>query len=718
MHARPVGLHAMPVLLPRSRATRWRVPVIALSVLPLSWLAVTFATFGGDVALWWPAAGAGVLASAATRGDRRLLTSAAVGVLSGTGQLLAGRDLEASLYLAAANGVEALIGGAVLAYGVSGWPRLRDLEDLARLLAAALASAVTISLLVATIAQQVYGDPWGATTAAIFASHLAAILIVSPLGMRLERTAHRAGMVETWMQSLLLLAVTVAVFAPSQDLPLAFLLFPAIAWGGLRLAPRLVVLQMFLTSLVVTSITLAGWGMFANTGGPEGQLTGALVQSLLMTLAAVALPLMVLRGRTARAEDALTSSDDMLENIMSATTATGVLGTALDGSIEFFNVGAEEMTGWTTEEAVGKAALAVLPRDDGKRLVTVATNGTYGREPLRDLVRPLRDGAHEQSFSHDWSFLRKDGDLRTLSIRVSKRYRDGELVGYLGVAHDVTERRRQEELTATALEHEREVVERLEQVDRAKNDFMASVSHELRTPITSILGYTELLMSDENGALPTMHRQILSRVERNGRRLIGLVEDVLTMSEIEVGNLRFRFTDVDVRDVLLRAVETEVSVFGIAGVLLKQDVADNPLPATADSDKLERAIAALLDNAAKYSDAGSSVTVSLQPDGAGNAVLAVTDLGTGIRPEDVPRIFDRFFRSREANARAIQGAGLGLTVARSIIDGHQGTIRCDSEVGRGTTMTLVLPLATPPVEPADPSVPRSGVGNDPEKLKT
>jgi signal transduction histidine kinase len=329
-----------------------------------------------------------------------------------------------------------------------------------------------------------------------------------------------------------------------------------------------------------------------------------------------------------------------------------------------------------------------------RRVLTIAQGQSPDAERLRALVRPFKDDATQRSYSDDWEFLRKNGDVRTVAIRISKRYRDGQVIGYLGVAHDVTERRRHEELTAAALDAEREMVERLEQVDRAKNDFMATVSHELRTPITSILGYTELLMSDETGTLPTMHRQILSRVERNGRRLMGLVEDVLTMSQIEGNDLRFRFDEVDLRTVISSAAETEVSVFGVAGVLLELDVPDVPLPVNADADKLERAVAALLDNAAKYSDAGSTVRLSAHGDGEGNAVVVVADSGIGISPEDQLWMFERFWRSHDANDRAIQGAGLGLTVTRSIVDGHRGTITCDSERGRGTTITVSVPLST------------------------
>lgn len=692
MHPLSVGLHATPAVLPHRVGARWPAPLCVALVLPLSWLSVEVATFGGRVALWWPAAGLAVLAVAVTSAGRRPVVAMGVAVTAGLGNALGGRATEVALTLGLANGLEAFVGGTVLAYGVRGWPQLRTLPDLARLCGAAVAAAASVSVLVASIAAYAYDEPWLPLASGVFASHLAAVLVVTPLGLGVSSKGQQANRFETAVQTALLFTTAGAVFSPQQQLPMAFLMFPSLAWGALRLAPRLVTWQLAALSVLVTGATIAGWGEFATHSFVGADMEGALLQLLLVTMAGVALPLTVVRSQSSWTEDALESSDDMLDSIMSATTATGVLGASLDGAIEFFNVGAEEMTGWTADEVVGSSCLVVTRGPHGRYALTVGVGESPDRDRLRSLVQPFQADRSQQSFSHDWDFVRKDGTVRTLAIRISKRHRDGEVIGYLGVAHDVTERRRQQELTAAALEAERRMVEQLEQVDRVKNDFMATVSHELRTPITSILGYTELLMSDETGALPTMHRQILSRVERNGRRLIGLVEDVLTMSQIEAGELRFRFRDVDLRTVLERAVETEISVFGVAGVLLEQDVAEEPLLTTGDAEKLERAFAALLDNAAKYSNTGSTTRVSLHPDGEGNAVLVVRDEGTGIATEDQGRIFERFWRSKEANDRAIQGAGLGLTVAHSIVGGHHGTITCESERGDGTTITVTLPL--------------------------
>ncbi len=691
MHPLTVGLPATPAALPGGGVARWGPWAAAGLVLPLSWLAVEVARFGGEIALWWPAAGAGVIAVAAAPSRSRPLVALLVAVLAALGNYLGGREVSAAVPLGLANGIEALVGGAVLAYGVRGWPRLRTMEDLARLFTAALAASTTIAIFVASLGAGIYGDDWTRLAPAVLASHLASILVIAPVGMVLERKGHRAGPLETWLQSALLLLTIAAVLAPEQDIPLTFLLFPALVWGAVRLAPTAVVWQVFVTALGLTTATILDWGFLSSDWGLSREMTGLWLQATVVTIAAVALPLMVLRSHTVWAQGALESTDETLRNIMSATTATAVLGTDLRGTIEFFNVGAEELTGWDTQDVVGQATLALRTGPAGEQHLTIEPTDVDDRAQLLTLVQPFLENEATRSFSRDWDYLRKDGSTRTVSVRISKRYHEEQVVGFLGVAHDVTERRRQEDLTTAALDAEREVVERLEQVDRAKNDFMATVSHELRTPITSIMGYTELLLSDETGTLPTMHRQILSRVDRNGRRLMGLVEDVLTMSQIEVGTLRFRFRDVDLRTVVERAVETEVSVLGVAGVMLRQEVTDQLLPVSADPDKLERAVAALLDNAAKYSQPGDDVELELTADDS-QAVLRVRDHGIGISQADQSKVFDRFFRSTEANERVIQGAGLGLTVTRAIVEGHYGTIGCESTLGEGATFTITLPL--------------------------
>jgi signal transduction histidine kinase len=282
--------------------------------------------------------------------------------------------------------------------------------------------------------------------------------------------------------------------------------------------------------------------------------------------------------------------------------------------------------------------------------------------------------------------------VRTISVVLSHRLGDdGTPVGYLGVADDVTERRRREASIAAALATEKQLVDRLAQVDQTKNDFMATVSHELRTPITSILGYSELLLADDTGTLPAMHHQIVGRIERNGRRLLGLIEDMLTMSQVEVGNVRFHRLPLDLREPVVQALEATQPAFADRGVTVVHDLGEAAVKVEGDADKLERVFTNLLSNAAKFSHEGENVVVRLFVDGD-EAVFRVTDTGIGISLEDQANLFDRFFRSADAHARAIQGVGLGLPIAASIVAGHDGVVEVDSALGRGSTFVVRLPL--------------------------
>jgi signal transduction histidine kinase len=388
-----------------------------------------------------------------------------------------------------------------------------------------------------------------------------------------------------------------------------------------------------------------------------------------------------------------------VSNILDSTTATAILGTDLDGRIEFFNVGAERLTGFKASEVIGAATLALRDFGDGRMRVAVGVGETPDTQRLQELVEPFLDRSATH-FTSDWDLVRQDGEVRTISVAVSRRYGDdGRVRGYLGVADDVTDRRSHEAKVEAALESERQVVERLAQVDQTKNDFISTVSHELRTPITSIIGYSQLLVSDTSGALPVRHQQVVGRIERNGRRLLGLIEDMLTMSQLEGGSPCFEKTSIDLRGPVRHAIEDVQGMYAVRDLTLETDLSGAPVPVNGDPDKLERVVVNLLTNAAKFSPAGTQVHLRLATDGD-EAVLRVVDCGIGIGAEEQPHVFERFFRGADAHALAIQGAGLGLPVARSIVSGHDGRIDVESELGRGSTFAVRLPLLTASAEPA------------------
>lgn len=301
-------------------------------------------------------------------------------------------------------------------------------------------------------------------------------------------------------------------------------------------------------------------------------------------------------------------------------------------------------------------------------------------------------GPERRPEKRDWTYIRKDGRRITMSLTISPMTSpSGRVVGYLGVAEDVTERRRVEDMLRVALSKEREAVERLNELDRTKTDFVSTVSHELRTPITSVLGYTQMLQRGTGGALTEQQARLLGRVESNGLRLQALIEDLLTLSRIEAGTFTLRMGPVDLRDVVARTWEATETIRHDRDLAWVVETGDVPVVVTGDEGQLDRALTNLVTNAVKFTEDSGRVRVSLGTDQQ-CAVLTVEDTGIGISPAERARMFERFFRSAEAQERAIAGTGLGLSIVRSIVHGHGGTVAVSSEVGHGTRFEVRLPL--------------------------
>ena len=244
---------------------------------------------------------------------------------------------------------------------------------------------------------------------------------------------------------------------------------------------------------------------------------------------------------------------------------------------------------------------------------------------------------------------------------------------------------------------DRELVRRLAEADRLKGDFVTTVSHELRTPLTSIIGYAELLLSD-TGELPPVHRQVLGRIERNARRLSGLVEDLLTMAQVEDGGLRLTPVPLDLREPARAAAVAAAGPLATKELTLATELGDTPVTVAGEAGKLERAVTHLLANAVKFSHVGETVLLRLTVED-GQAALRVVDTGVGISPEEQQRLGERFFRGADAQDRVVPGAGLGLAVTRAIVDAHGGTVGVRSEPGAGSVFTIRLPVLAEPATP-------------------
>jgi len=241
--------------------------------------------------------------------------------------------------------------------------------------------------------------------------------------------------------------------------------------------------------------------------------------------------------------------------------------------------------------------------------------------------------------------------------------------------------------------NQRAYVERLERLDRQKSDFLATVSHELRTPLTSISGYVELLQGRETGELTAQQRRMLEVISRNAFRLRSLIEDVLVLSRIESGVSRADYVEVSIRGLITRVGE-ELSALAQGGAIeLEIDVGPQAAIVLGDSASLERAVVNILSNAIKFSRPGGVVTIKGTLDqGARRVLVTCQDRGIGIPAPDLADLFTRFFRASNATDQAIPGAGLGLSIAKQIVEAHRGELRLTSVEEEGTTVVLDLPM--------------------------
>ncbi|MGH2531688.1 MAG: sensor histidine kinase [Thermomicrobiales bacterium] len=279
-------------------------------------------------------------------------------------------------------------------------------------------------------------------------------------------------------------------------------------------------------------------------------------------------------------------------------------------------------------------------------------------------------------------------------VRAARAITDGDLSQRLPV------KRPRDELGRLATTFN-DLLARLEVAFRQRDEtlaqqrrFAADASHELRTPLTSIQGYARMLRQwglDD----PATARESVEAIEREAARMTELVESLLRLARGDEG-APLDPAPHDLGDVAAAAVEaTRAAGGGKVGVLYQPPLA--PVVATFDRDRVRQATGILLDNAVKYTPEGGTVTVAVRANGQA-VELAVADNGVGIAAEHLPHIFDRFYRIDEA--RATGGAGLGLAIARQIAEQHGGTIEVASEVGRGSTFMLKIPV--------DPNHPRSG----------
>jgi two-component system cell cycle sensor histidine kinase PleC len=250
---------------------------------------------------------------------------------------------------------------------------------------------------------------------------------------------------------------------------------------------------------------------------------------------------------------------------------------------------------------------------------------------------------------------------------------------------------------------------RAEAASAAKSQFLATMSHELRTPLNAIIGLSEMMASEIMGPIANArYAEYVGDIHRAGRHLLELVTDVLDTSRIEAGGYRLVLAPLQAAEVIGETHRIVAPLAAGRGVRLERAVAAGLPPIRGDRRAIKQILINVVSNAVKYTPSGGSIAIRAEAEPAAIAI-AIADTGTGIRPEDLPRVTEPFFRAGDVyTSNAAGGAGLGLSIASGLVEAHGGSLAIASKFGEGTTVTLRFPVSPPAPGAAAPGAAAPG----------
>ncbi len=388
-----------------------------------------------------------------------------------------------------------------------------------------------------------------------------------------------------------------------------------------------------------------------------------------------------------QAEEALRESEEKYRSIVE-TTAEWIWEIDLDGRHTFSSQGVTAILGYLPEELVGQSSVSLLHAEDRAEVETTLPQLMAEKRGWKGWILRWRH---------------KDGGYRFLeSNAVPILDSTGHTRGYRGTDRDITERKQAEEELARYRERLEELVEertrelaaaneRLQQLGHVKDQFIANVSHELRTPITSLRLYHHLLTER-----PEKRETYMATLQRETERLEHIVEDLLYLSRMDQGEITAALVAVDLNALTKTHVTDRATLAEARGLTLTLEQEPDLPEVQADPLLFERVLSILLTNAFNYTPEGGRVTVrthAREVEGAHWVGVSVSDTGPGIPPDELPHMFERFFRGNMARLARVPGTGLGLAIAKEIVDQHQGHIEVASErvPGQGAAFTVWLP---------------------------
>ena len=383
-------------------------------------------------------------------------------------------------------------------------------------------------------------------------------------------------------------------------------------------------------------------------------------------------------------ESVLRERDEQLRAVFAGVRDYAIFTVGIDGNIASWHEGAALMKGYTAEEAIGMPFATLFRQED------------------RDAGRPQFEmdvAARTGEYKGEGSRRRANGShFDAAVVLTALRGPQGQLLGFLKLTQDISERRRVEREREDVLRNVEAARVEAERINHAMGEFLATISHELRTPLGAILGWAQVLDRQPSDAATVTHA--LEAITRNARAQVQLIEDLLDMSRIESGQLRLDMRPIEVGIVVTKAIDAILPAATAKGIRLDA-VVGGVAVVSADPDRLQQVVWNLVSNAVKFTPNGGQVTLGVVV-GVDDVKLSVSDTGEGIEPTFLLRMFDRFQQQDGSTTRRHGGLGLGLSIARQLTELHGGNLQGESAgLGKGSTFTVSLPLLTgsPPVQP-------------------
>ena len=354
-----------------------------------------------------------------------------------------------------------------------------------------------------------------------------------------------------------------------------------------------------------------------------------------------------------------------IENLVD-NAGDAIISTDVEDRILTWNHGAEVIFGYSKEETVGQSLTILLPSHRAGELEEIRD-----KVQITGVIRNL-----------EVRRIRKDGIIIEASLAVSPiRDKDDNVIGFLHLARDVTEKKRYEQ--------------RLKELDKMKSAFVSNVSHELRTPLTAIKASADNMLDRLIGDLNAKQVGYLTRIKSNSDRLARLINDLLDLSTIEAGKIDLRPANLPLVTLVKEAAESLRPVAAEKLINLTVMSADPGVIAWADRDKVIQVLMNLIGNALKFTPTRGEVTVAVAKNSAAWMQISVTDTGPGIPAEEVNKVFGRFYQIGQAGTQKTQGTGLGLAISKALVEMHGGKIWVESEAGKGSTFSFTLPAEQP-----------------------